>query len=116
MDTNTRLEHGQHGHLNGYELDTEAECTGRGQHRRCIVYGSPDGSSVTVRAEASETTAHLPEPTMAQIRKVALGEQRVHDAGRLVFRSVVRWQRKTWDGRPIETSDYEFDVAKGASR
>jgi hypothetical protein len=65
--------------LNTKVPDRESEATGFGQHLRCVVYGSLDGTEVTVRVDYTDSQ---PEPTDEQRRKVANGAQRIHKRGR----------------------------------
>lgn len=86
------LEHNVPGQLNSRVLDVDDECTAFGAHRRCQVYGEPDGSAVTVTCDVDVPhLRHLPVPTMAQARRCANGERRVHDRGRLVFDREQTW-------------------------
>ena len=68
MKANKR-EHGVPGQLNGYVLDVDDECTGKGKHKRCQVSGEVDavtreviGVDVTCHLDAPHL-AHLPDPT-----------------------------------------------------
>ena len=105
-----RTEHGQPGQLNAYSLDIDDECTGFGKHKRCQVYGDPaDTTLVEVTASDAPHLAHLPWPTVAQARRCANGERRVHEHGRLFARDVdpVIWKHPNG----TERRTFEFDIA-----
>ena len=102
------VEHGVPGHLNAFMLDQDCESTGYGTHARCIVTGSLDGREVTVHVDHNVPHLRgLADPTADQVRKVAMGERRIHGRGRLSLRESVDWLNLNNGHRCTE---HRFDV------
>lgn len=77
-----RATHGRPGQINCYTLDRDSSLTSFGAHKRCVVFGALDGSTVEVRVDDVQGDSDLPWPTVEQVMAVARHQtHRVHPKG-----------------------------------
>lgn len=80
--TSPRALHGRPHQINGYTLDRDSSITSFGAHKRCVVFGALDGSTVEVRVDDVPGDEDLPWPTVEQVMAVARHQtHRVHPKG-----------------------------------
>ena len=65
------LPHGKPHQVNLFIKDSDSTRTGRGRHKRCMVFLDPRSGDISVRVDAVEGDESLPWPTERQVHAVA---------------------------------------------